>query len=223
VACRCWNYSIRAGAQVPQDALSESRSRPPGPPPVRESEAFIESLNRNPIPLSRKIYPAANATYHLGSYERSTIARERHGARRLRSSMKAPGNPTTGPTTAVKPSGAAPRGQFPIEPAAPPVPHPPRFPWRFSDAGRPSAWIGSAFRRPKTCTGADSCSAANSGQPSKTVIRVFRRCPMLPTLRSTVCYSSDTWLGRAARSASVVAQLPGLSARPPRLRSVVPV
>jgi hypothetical protein len=25
-------------------------------------------------------------------------------------------------------------------------------PWRFSDAGRLSAWIGSPFRRPKTCT-----------------------------------------------------------------------
>jgi hypothetical protein len=34
----------------------------------------------------------------------------------------------TGPTTAVKPSGAAPRRQFSIEPAAPPAPYPPRFP-----------------------------------------------------------------------------------------------
>jgi hypothetical protein len=34
-------------------------------------------------------------------------------------------------------------------------------PWRFSDAGRTSAWIGSTFRRPKTCTEA----AVGSGSP----------------------------------------------------------
>ena len=28
-------------------------------------------------------------------------------------------------------------------------------PWRFSDAGRKSAWIGSSTRRPKTCAEAD--------------------------------------------------------------------
>jgi hypothetical protein len=33
--------------------------------------------------------------------------------------------------------------------------------WRFSDAGRRSAWIASSCRRPKTCTRADSCIAAN--------------------------------------------------------------
>jgi hypothetical protein len=52
--------------------------------------------------------------------------------------------------------------QFPIEPTAPPVPtHRDFVPWRFSDAGRLSAWIGAAFRRPKTCTTADTCAAAN--------------------------------------------------------------
>jgi hypothetical protein len=39
------------------------------------------------------------------------------------------------------------------EPAARQCPtHRDFVPWRFSDAGRLSAWIGSAFRRPKTCT-----------------------------------------------------------------------
>jgi hypothetical protein len=42
-------------------------------------------------------------------------------------------------------------------------------PWRFSDAGRQSAWIGSAFRRPKTCTTTDMFrlqihAGANSGK-----------------------------------------------------------
>jgi hypothetical protein len=36
------------------------------------------------------------------------------------------------------------------------------WPWRFSDAGRNSAWIGPSCRRPKTCTATDSCSAADS-------------------------------------------------------------
>src|SRR5580692_11872347 len=31
--------------------------------------------------------------------------------------------------------------------------------WRFSDAGRRSAWIASSCRRPKTCTKRDSCTA----------------------------------------------------------------
>jgi hypothetical protein len=34
-------------------------------------------------------------------------------------------------------------------------------PWRFSDAGRRSAWIVSSSRRPKTCTGRDICTAAH--------------------------------------------------------------
>src|SRR5450631_1814362 len=32
-------------------------------------------------------------------------------------------------------------------------------PWRFSDAGRRSAWIASSCRHPKTYTGRDSCTA----------------------------------------------------------------
>src|SRR3981189_384823 len=32
-------------------------------------------------------------------------------------------------------------------------------PWRFSDAGRRSAWIASSCRHPKTCTQTDSCIA----------------------------------------------------------------
>jgi hypothetical protein len=53
----------------------------------------------------------------------------------------------------------------------PPNPHSPRctvgaphgdfVPWRFSDAGWPSAGIASVFRRPKTCTSAVICNAAN--------------------------------------------------------------
>ena len=41
-------------------------------------------------------------------------------------------------------------------PAAPP-PHTSRdfVPWRFLDAGRHSAWMGSSSRRPKTCTQSD--------------------------------------------------------------------
>jgi hypothetical protein len=44
-------------------------------------------------------------------------------------------------------------GKIPIAPAAPP-PHTSRdfVPWRFLDAGRKTAWIVSASRRPKTCT-----------------------------------------------------------------------
>src|SRR5580704_9687051 len=42
--------------------------------------------------------------------------------------------------------------------AAPPVPTSRDFVhWRFSDAGRRSAWIASSCRRPKTCTQADIC------------------------------------------------------------------
>jgi hypothetical protein len=33
-------------------------------------------------------------------------------------------------------------------------------PWRFSAAGRWSAWLDPRYRRPKTCTTADSCTAA---------------------------------------------------------------
>jgi hypothetical protein len=32
-------------------------------------------------------------------------------------------------------------------------------PWRFSDAGQPSAWLDHSCRRPKTCTRADICNA----------------------------------------------------------------
>src|SRR5229473_5127820 len=35
-------------------------------------------------------------------------------------------------------------------------------PWRFSDAGRRSAWIASSCRHPKTYTLPDSCSGANT-------------------------------------------------------------
>src|SRR5882757_5206911 len=35
-------------------------------------------------------------------------------------------------------------------------------PWRFSDAGRRSAWIASSCRHPKTCTLADSYAARGS-------------------------------------------------------------
>ena len=51
---------------------------------------------------------------------------------------------------------SAPAHIIPIAPAAPPVPNSRDFvPWRFSDAGRRSAWIASSCRRPKTCTKAD--------------------------------------------------------------------
>jgi hypothetical protein len=48
--------------------------------------------------------------------------------------------------------------QIPIaEPAARPTERTSRdfVPWRFSDAGRQSAWLGRGCRRPKTCTEPD--------------------------------------------------------------------
>ena len=54
------------------------------------------------------------------------------------------------------------RAQIPIEPAAPRRSTSRDFvPWRFSDACRRRAWMGSSCRRPKTCTEADSCGAAD--------------------------------------------------------------
>jgi hypothetical protein len=38
------------------------------------------------------------------------------------------------------------------------------LPWRFSDAGRKSAWMVSAFRRPKTCTARDIQGAHAAGR-----------------------------------------------------------
>jgi hypothetical protein len=56
-------------------------------------------------------------------------------------------------TAPLQPSRARARGKIPIAPAAPPLPTSRDFvPWRFSDAGRRSAWIASSSRRPKTCT-----------------------------------------------------------------------
>ena len=45
------------------------------------------------------------------------------------------------------------RGQIPIAPAAPPRTTSRRdfVPWRFSNAGRPRAWLHRDCRRPKTC------------------------------------------------------------------------
>ena len=55
-------------------------------------------------------------------------------------------------TASIQPQQAPIRGKIPIAPAAPPS-HTSRdfVPWRFLDAGRKSAWIVSASRRPKTC------------------------------------------------------------------------
>jgi hypothetical protein len=59
-------------------------------------------------------------------------------------------------TAPLQPSRARARGKIPIAPAAPPLPTSRDFvPWRFSDAGRRSAWIASSSRRPKTCTISD--------------------------------------------------------------------
>src|SRR5262249_53384855 len=53
------------------------------------------------------------------------------------------------------------RGQIPIAPAALLPPTSRDFvPWRFSDAGRWSAWIIPPSRHPKTCTFPDTCTAA---------------------------------------------------------------
>jgi hypothetical protein len=54
---------------------------------------------------------------------------------------------------AAKYPAAVPNDQIPIAPAAISVPTSRDFvTWRFSDAGRISAWMVSASRRPKTCT-----------------------------------------------------------------------
>ena len=52
--------------------------------------------------------------------------------------------------SALQSPQASPRGQIPIASAAPPPPTSHDFvPWRFSDAGRPSAWMASSCRRPR--------------------------------------------------------------------------
>src|SRR5258705_11847336 len=45
-------------------------------------------------------------------------------------------------------------------------------PWRFSDAGRRTAWIASSCRHPKTCTTADSCNAAKAAS-SYTISKTY--------------------------------------------------
>jgi len=59
-------------------------------------------------------------------------------------------------TASIQPQQARTCGKIPIAPAAPPL-HTSRdfVPWRFLDAGRNTAWIVSASRRPKTCTKGD--------------------------------------------------------------------
>ena len=53
-------------------------------------------------------------------------------------------------TAALQSPQASPRGQIPIASAAPPPPTSRDFvPWRFSDAGRHSAWMASSCRRPR--------------------------------------------------------------------------
>ena len=47
--------------------------------------------------------------------------------------------------------------------------------WRFSDAGRRSAWIASSCRRPKTYTNPDSCTATKRGIYSITYRRTRAR------------------------------------------------
>jgi hypothetical protein len=52
--------------------------------------------------------------------------------------------------SALQSPQASPRGQIPIASAAPPPPTSRDFvPWRFSDAGRHSAWMASSCRRPR--------------------------------------------------------------------------
>src|SRR5467141_2816940 len=50
-------------------------------------------------------------------------------------------------------------------------------PWRFSDAGRRTAWIASSCRHPKTCTTADPCTPAtsNTNRPSHERARAILR------------------------------------------------
>jgi hypothetical protein len=56
----------------------------------------------------------------------------------------------TASTSAIQTPQASPRGQIPIEPAAPPAPTSRDFvPWRFSDAAGRSAWMASSCRRPR--------------------------------------------------------------------------
>jgi hypothetical protein len=71
-------------------------------------------------------------------------------------------------TASIQPLQARTCGKIPIAPAALPL-HTSRdfVPWRFLDAGRNSAWIVSAFRRPKTCTNADIALANHRKTPNK--------------------------------------------------------
>jgi len=56
-------------------------------------------------------------------------------------------------TASIQPQQAPTCGKIPITHAAPPTLTSRDFvPWRFSDAGRRSAWIASSCRHPKTCT-----------------------------------------------------------------------
>jgi hypothetical protein len=56
-------------------------------------------------------------------------------------------------TASIQPQQARTCGKIPIAHAAPPTLTSRDFvPWRFSDAGRRSAWIASSCRHPKICT-----------------------------------------------------------------------
>jgi hypothetical protein len=78
--------------------------------------------------------------------------------------------------------------------------------WRFSDAGRRSAWIASSCRRPKTCTQSDSCAAVSPCRPSNRVRRdgsliaaVFFGLALCGPVVSTAC-ARRRWLLRAVQS-----------------------
>ena len=43
-------------------------------------------------------------------------------------------------------------------------------PWRFSDAGRRTAWIASSCRHPKTCTGADMGTSPPQGRYTRNAV-----------------------------------------------------
>src|SRR5258705_9658182 len=86
-------------------------------------------------------------------------------------------------------------------------------PWRFSDAGRRSAWIASSCRHPKTCTPTDSCTAAKRisiqsprrrGRAALAVWKALNQCFLMGADYFIVPTSPDYYCNQAISSLSRV-------------------
>ena len=80
-------------------------------------------------------------------------------------------------------------------------------PWRFSDAGRRSAWIASSCRHPKTYTGADIAKLFSLRMPGSRMPNcedVTRGCRTSCAAASAQCYQAPAWNSRSAAALSMV-------------------